>query len=119
MKDFDVENIGKRMPYDVPEGFFEEFPERMMRKVRAEQRVRRRRVWGVAIGTGGMAALFAGALLFGGRPEMQSSTEDYVEWATALSDRMDAYVSGLSDKELAEEYDYYAADVTLSLYDEE
>lgn len=117
MKDFDMEDMGKRMPYHVPEGFFEKFPERMMQKVQAE-RARRRRVWRIAVGTG-IAALFAGVFFFGGRTGMQASSEDYVEWASALSERMDAYVSGLSDEELMEQYDYYAADVTLTLYDEE
>lgn len=119
MKDFDVESIGKRMPYHVPEGFFEEFPERMMQKVQAEQ-ARRRRVWRMTIGISGIAALFAGVFFFGGQQsDVQPSSDEYIELATASSDKMDVYVSRLSDEELIEQYEYYAADVTLSLYEEE
>ena len=45
MKDFDLEHIGKRMPYSVPEGFFETFPDRMMQRVALQRRARRRRLW--------------------------------------------------------------------------
>ena len=38
---------------------------------------------------------------------------------TSIAEQMDAYVSRLSDEELTDLYDYYAADVTLTLYMEE
>ena len=33
MKEFDLNDFGKQMPYHVPEGFFARFPEQVMRKV--------------------------------------------------------------------------------------
>ena len=43
MKEFDLNDFGKQMPYHVPEGFFARFPEQVMRKVAVERR--RRRMW--------------------------------------------------------------------------
>ena len=36
MKQFDFEQVGKRMPYNVPDHFFDQFEERVMQEVKAE-----------------------------------------------------------------------------------
>ena len=43
---------------------------------------------------------------------------DYADRMVTLAEQLDAYLDHLSDEELAEQYDYYAADVTLTLYEE-
>ena len=48
MKEFDLNDFGKQMPYHVPEGFFARFPEQVMRKVAVERR--RRRMWRLSVG---------------------------------------------------------------------
>ncbi len=119
MKDFDLEHIGKQMPYCVPEGFFESFPDRVMQRIAARKRARRRRMW-LGIGTSVAAAMVAGIVFFGGKSGSSLYPSDsYEEVFTNISDKMDAYVGRLSDEELNELYDYYAADVTLTLYAEE
>ena len=106
MKDFDLEHIGKRMPYSVPEGFFETFPDRMMQRVALQRRARR--------------AFVAGFFFWGGRTaDDLYPAEPYGDVTTSIAEQMDAYVSRLSDEELTDLYDYYAADVTLTLYMEE
>ncbi len=115
MKDFDLIDVGKQMPYRVPEGFFKQFPDRMMERIRAE-RARRRRRWGFSLGATAVAALFAGVVFFGG---MGRDTENPDTLSVSFADKMNAYISQLSDEELAEQFDYYAADVTLTLYEEE
>ena len=103
MKEFDLNDFGKQMPYHVPEGFFARFPEQVMRKVAVERR--RRRMWRLSVGMTAVAALVAGIVFWTGTPEV-------------LAEQLDAYLDHLSDEELAEQYDYYAADVTLTLYEE-
>ena len=46
-------------------------------------------------------------------------TENPDTLSVSFADKMNAYISQLSDEELAEQFDYYAADVTLTLYEEE
>lgn len=119
MKDFDLEHIGKRMPYSVPEGFFETFPDRMMQRVALQRRARRRRLW-LGLSTGIAAAFVAGFFFWGGRTtDDLYPAEPYGDVTTSIAEQMDAYVSRLSDEELTDLYDYYAADVTLTLYMEE
>lgn len=119
MKEFDFENRDKRMPYRVPDNFFKEFPERMMKQI-AEERRRRQRRWGMAIGTTAIAAMFAGVVFFGRFSSRNTVDEkDYIELATVDSYNIDSYISTLSDEELAEQYNYYASDVTLTFYEDE
>lgn len=119
MKDFDLEHIGKKMPYRVPEGFFETFPERMMQRVALRRRTRRRRLW-IGLSTAAAAAVLTG-FIFWGRPggNVLYSSDPYGDVAPSIAEQMDAYVGRLSDEELTDLYDYYAADVTLTLYVEE
>ena len=117
MNDFDLDKMVKRTPCDVPEGFFDRFPDRMMRRIAAE-RARRRR-WRLTVAVSTMAALLVGVVFF-----VRTGTNEAalpingVGTVSAFSEQMDAYISHLSDEELAEQFDYYAADVTLTLYDD-
>lgn len=118
MKEFDLNDFGKQMPYHVPEGFFVRFPEQVMRKVAVERR--RRRMWRLSVGMTAVAALVAGIVFWTGTPEAIPSVPsgDYADRMVTLAEQLDAYLDHLSDEELAEQYDYYAADVTLTLYEE-
>lgn len=42
MKDFDIEKLEKRMPYSVPENFFEEFSAQTIAKIEAQKRRKRK-----------------------------------------------------------------------------
>ena len=37
MKQFDFEQVGKRMPYNVPDGFFDKFEADVMKDVRGQK----------------------------------------------------------------------------------
>lgn len=37
MTQFDFEQVGKRMPYNMPDGFFEKFEENVMKEVREKE----------------------------------------------------------------------------------
>jgi hypothetical protein len=37
MKQFDFEQVGKRMPYNTPDGFFDKFEENVMKKVKGKK----------------------------------------------------------------------------------
>ncbi len=118
MKEFDWNDIGKQMPYKVPDGFFDFFPERMSQKVK-KVRVRRR-VWTI-VSTAGIAAIILGVFFWNTALKKNNAIEhEYVEIAsvTSLSEKMDEYVSSLSDEELAEHLNYYESDVTLLVTNE-
>lgn len=119
MKDFDLEHIGKKMPYRVPEGFFESFPSRMMQRITLHRRARRRRLC-LGISTIAAAAVVTGFVFWGGRNvDSLHPSDPHGDVMVSIAENMDAYVSRLSDEELTDLYDYYAADVTLTLYVEE
>ncbi len=79
MKEFDLNDFGKQMPYHVPEGFFARFPEQVMRKVAVERR--RRRMWRLSAGMTAVAALVAGIVFWTGTPEVIPSVPsgDYAD----------------------------------------
>lgn len=62
-KDFDFKQVGKRMPYEVPEGFFDEMEQNVMAEVKTDiakaqkSRWRRRLAWGTIAGAAAAVAL--------------------------------------------------------------
>lgn len=62
-KDFDFNKVGKRMPYQVPESFFNQLESNVMQEVKSEIAVaknshfRRRFTWGTIIGAAAAVAL--------------------------------------------------------------
>lgn len=119
MKEFDWNDIEKQMPYKVREGFFESFPERMER--RAKFSSMRRRIWRGVFTASIAALIILGVFLPNIISEKDNTAgNEYVEFASAslLSEKMDEYVSSLSDEELAEQLNYYESDVTLLVANE-
>ena len=119
MKEFDWNDIEKQMPYKVPEGFFESFPERMSRKAKAS--AMRRRMWRIVSTVSVAAVMIFGVFFWNTASEKDDAVgNEYVEFASTslLSEKMDEYVSSLSDEELAEQLNYYESDVTLLVTNE-
>ena len=63
-KDFDFNEVGKRMPYTVPEGFFDKMEENIMTAVRNEKPQRARRARIIKMAWGGALAIAASLALF-------------------------------------------------------
>lgn len=119
MREFDWNDIEKQMPYKVPEGFFESFPERMSHKAKAS--AMRRRMWRIVSTVSVAAVMILGVFFWNTASEKDDAVgNEYVEFASAslLSEKMDEYVSSLSDEELAEQLNYYESDVTLLVTNE-
>lgn len=103
-KDFDFKEVGKRMPYRTPEGFFERMQAETLKRVEEEKRRKKtiRLNWGLSVALVA-AAMVCGILFF---PKTQQDiTEQPVadEWLMAMTDgmdEMDLYVQGLSDEDL-------------------
>lgn len=64
MQQLDFNKIGKRMPYTVPEGFFDQLGENVMVRAKAEERKRHKRGRLIAITSTIMTMAAAAALFF-------------------------------------------------------
>ena len=79
MKQFDFEQVGKRMPYSVPDGFFDKFEADVMQKVKQEtaQPRNRKKTLRIALRVA-LAVAAAVALFFVIQPMLpKSSTDDF------------------------------------------
>lgn len=95
MKSFDIEKIGKKMPYSAPSAeFFESFTQYTMARIDRESRGRSL-VRGAFISVASMAASVALMLTM----NLPSDSTNY-SLASYDSD-LDAYVTNLSDDELS------------------
>lgn len=115
MKELDFERIGKQMPYRVPQGFFESFPDKMMMEIKA--RKARRRTFRVIASV--VAAAFFAGVIWQVADIGRSHTDKAWNANANMTETVDQYVSSLSDEELREQLNYYEADVTLQLADNE
>ncbi len=115
MKNIDIEDKKREIPYRVPDGFFDTFPDKMMERIRKEcMRQRIRRIW---ISVGSIAAMIIGGVLFV-RLGFQDTIEkqNYQELASMSgSTIMGQYIRNLSDEELELQLQLFELDVTLTL----
>ncbi|GHV02105.1 hypothetical protein FACS1894159_10710 [Bacteroidia bacterium] len=94
--EFDFDMVGKRLPYSVPEGFFEASSRRALEAV--ERHRRRRRLRTVLLAPVGIAAAAAVALgLFLSTPDVNPVAGEADQY-TAI----DRFVGSLSDQEVLE-----------------
>lgn len=118
-KDFDFNDIGKRMPYRTPDGFFERMQAESLKRAEEEKRKKKlfRLRWGVSVALA-VAAMVCGFLFF---PQTQQAVKEPVvanEWLMALNDgadEMDLYVQGLSDEDLEDWIEFSENDIYYEL----
>ena len=98
-KDFDFDEIGKRMPYRTPEGFFENVQAKILK--RADEEKKRRRLLNIRIGVSvalAVAAMLCGAVFFIGMPKEATQEELPLEWVAQNStDAVELYLNDLTD----------------------
>ena len=117
-RDFDFEEVGKRMPYRTPEGFFENVQTNVLK--RADEWKKRRRVsrlkWGISVALA-TAAMICGFLFLPNSPKEGAEQATHTaEWlAEGSSDAMDVYLSQLSDEELQDWIEFSENDIFYEL----
>lgn len=118
-KDFDFNQVGKRMPYRVPEHFFENVQADMLRRTdeeRNKKKARRMKVWVVSVLAA--AAVFCGVCFL---PKTPSEDESPFTAGAQLAatDFMDVYVRQLSDEELQNWIEFSENDIYYELATED
>lgn len=118
-KDFDFNEIGKRMPYRVPDAFFENMQANLLK--RADEEKKRRRVfrmrWGGTIALA-LAAMICGMVFLTSKPDTQVESLPVEEWmaqSTNDQDVVDLYIQGLTDEELEEWVEFSENDIYYEL----
>ena len=118
-KDFDFDEIGKRMPYRTPEGFFENAKADILKRADEEKkRLRLYRLrWGVSIALA-VAAMVCGFVFFTSVPKDMPDADFATEWLAQTHgevDAMELYVQGLTDEELEEWIEFSENDIYYEL----
>ena len=121
-KDFDFNEIGKRMPYRVPDTFFENVQANVLKRAGEEKkRLRiRRGWWGGSIALA-VAAMMCGVVFFSNVPkELPERGMDtgWVALGDMGTDAMDMYVRSLTDEELEEWVEFSENDIYYELLTE-
>ena len=125
-KDFDFNEIGKRMPYRVPDAFFENVQANVLKRAGEEKkrlRIHRLR-WRASVALA-IAAMLCGILFFVEVPKEVSQESLATDWiAQGETDAIELYLRDLSDDELQEwiefsENDIYYELTTENLNDDE
>ncbi len=111
-RDFDFDDIGKKTPYRVPEAFFDNLQQEVLRRsgVRRRFRLRPTVVWAACV-----AAAFVAGLVFMPLFAPEAQPEDAVSASTgtvAMANAGDKWIYEMSDEELEElagfsEYDMF------------
>ena len=106
-KEFDFNEIGKRIPYRVPETFFEDVQAKVLKRAGEEKkRLRIRRLWWGGSIALAVAAMMCGVVFFTNVPK------DLPEHGM---DAMDVYVRNLTDEELNEWVEFSENDIYYEL----
>ncbi len=103
MKEFDINTIGKGMPYKAPgEDFFENFTDELLSKVEQEPKVGRQPILMRLAPLCGIAAAVAVVLsvAFNLSLDKNNFSDSYLA-GDSLDDYFDSYFASLSDEELA------------------
>ena len=101
-KEFDFKNIGKRMPYRTPDGFFGKMQKQVLERTQAERFNRQHRIKLIIGATLAIAAVMLGVLFF---PISQPVAEELpspslivsTDLDSSYSDTLDRYIESMSD----------------------
>ena len=119
-KDFDFNEVGKRMPFRTPEGFFEKMQAETMVRIKAEKR--RKKLYRFKIGITAVlsaAAIWCGVMFF-----FPTQSSDPVqqgignEWLANVEDPMELYLQQMSDEELEAWIEFSENDIYYELMNE-
>ena len=119
-KDFDFNEVGKRMPFRTPEGFFEKMQTETMVRIKAEKR--RKKLYRLKIGITAVlsaAAIWCGVMFF-----FPTQSSDHVqqgignEWLANVEDPMELYLQQMSDEELEAWIEFSENDIYYELMNE-
>ena len=119
-KDFDFNEVGKRMPFRTPEGFFEKMQAETLARVEAEKR--KKNLYRLKIGITAVlsaAAIWCGAMFF-----FPTQTADPVqqvfenELLANVEDPMELYLQQMSDEELEAWIEFSENDIYYELITE-
>ena len=118
-KDFDFNEIGKRIPYRTPERFFENAKANVLKRAGEEKkRLRLYRLrWGVSIALA-VAAMVCGIVFFPSAPKEMpepAPSNGWVAQTNGETDVMEMYVQGLTDEELEEWIEFSENDIYYEL----
>ncbi len=102
MKEFDIDKIGKKMPYSAPsEEFFDNFESELFKKITPSKREKSMVLRLFIPICSAAAALFVGLFLFADVDSKESLHMDQYAMNGTLEECMDSYFASLSDDELA------------------
>lgn len=107
-KDFDFNDIGKKMPYRVPDGFFEQAQQQVMERTGTVERRNPHRIKLIVSATLAAAVVLWGVLFFSvPQPETEQLPLGSLIVSTTDSDyfypdALDQYIESMPDAELAE-----------------
>ena len=116
-KEFDFNEVGKRTPFRIPDGFFERMQAETLKRVSEEKRKKRlyRLRWGVSVALA-VAAMVCGFVFFPETPKMEPLEHTTGLLATSNAyDAVDLYVQGLSDEELEDWIEFSENDIYYEL----
>ena len=118
-KDFDFNEVGKRMPFRTPDGFFERMQAETLKRVAEEKR--KKKLYHLKVGVSvalAMAAMICGFLFLpAGLPDRaeQTTTVDWMAQLTPGEDAMDLYIQNLTDEELEHWMEFSENDIFYEL----
>ncbi len=119
-KDFDFNEVGKRMPFRTPEEFFEKFQVETMARIKAEKL--RKKLYRLKIGITTVlsaAAIWCGVMFFfptqSSFPVQQGIENDYL---ANVEDLMELYLQQLTDEELETWIEFSENDIYYELMNE-
>lgn len=116
---FDIEKIGRQMPYRVPDGFFEHSYQKIMSvtvnagSARKPRRAARRRLMAFISAVAGVAAVVLMAL-FALQREMPTDSEAASD--EAVAEYISDIVNNMSDEELDNRIEYTDPDMYMASY---
>ena len=118
-KEFDFNEVGKRMPFRTPEGFFERMQAETLRRVAEEKR--KKKLYRLKVGVSvalAMAAMICGFLFLPVSQSEKTEQATTVDWMAQLSpeeDAMDFYIQHLTDEELEHWMEFSENDIFYEL----
>ena len=110
----DFENIGKQLPYRVPDGFFEESRTEIWTQLQQEKksRVRHRRLISMAVVA--IAAALAGVVYLPVSVSRQDIKQNANELMVNVNLEIDNWIQNLSDEELEQMVAFTENDIFLN-----
>lgn len=119
-KDFDFNEVGKRMPFRTPEGFFEKMQAETMVRIKAEKR--RKKLYRLKIGITAVlsaAAIWCGVMFFFPTQSTDPVQQEIGnEWLANVEDPMELYLQQMSDEELEAWIEFSENDIYYELMNE-